>query len=251
MRFMLAEMMKPNQKEDRCFHNQTMIQFFEWNLPNDGHFWKNIRKEKIELTNKGITIVWLPPAFKGHSGINSVGYDLYDLFDLGEFHQKKTTRTKYGTKDEYLEAIQALQYHGIKVIADIVLNHKAGADRYTEVNAIVCDENNRTKKKGEERQIRAWTEFDFPGRGETYSSFKWTVNCFNSINYDANSKEKEIFLFTHKKWNEGVDNEKGNFDYLMFAKQRDYFISKDVMGWTREGIILSNSMKNDEDQTMR
>ena len=32
---------------------------------------------------------------------------VYDMYDLGEFNQKNTIRTKYGTKDEYLAAIQA------------------------------------------------------------------------------------------------------------------------------------------------
>ena len=40
-------------------------------------------------------------------GTKEVGYAAYDLYDLGEFDQKGTTRTKYGTKDEYLEAIKS------------------------------------------------------------------------------------------------------------------------------------------------
>ena len=36
--------------------------------------------------------------------------------------------TKYGTKDEYLAAIEALHEAGIAVCADIVLNHRMGAD---------------------------------------------------------------------------------------------------------------------------
>ncbi len=50
----------------------------------------------------GINMVWLPPAYKGASGGYSVGYDSYDLFDLGEFDQKGSIPTKYGDKAQLL-----------------------------------------------------------------------------------------------------------------------------------------------------
>ncbi|PIG95994.1 hypothetical protein CS542_09695 [Pedobacter sp. IW39] len=59
--------------------------------------------------------------------VDSVGYDCYDLFDLGEFDQKNSVPTKYGTKDEYLR-INALHEQQHMVLADVVFNHKAGAD---------------------------------------------------------------------------------------------------------------------------
>ena len=37
----------------------------------------------------GIISVWFPPAYKGTNGGYSLGYDAYDLYDLGEFDQKK------------------------------------------------------------------------------------------------------------------------------------------------------------------
>jgi alpha-amylase len=38
------------------------------------------------------------PPTRGGGG-HSVGYDTYDLFDLGEFDQKGSVPTKYGTRD--------------------------------------------------------------------------------------------------------------------------------------------------------
>ena len=52
------------------------------------------------------------------------------FFDLGEFDQKGTVRTKYGFKEDYLQAIQTLKSHEIQPMADVVLNHKAAADRF-------------------------------------------------------------------------------------------------------------------------
>ena len=102
--------------------NQTLMQYFEWYLPDDGQHWNRLAEDAPNLAAKGIRKVWMPPAFKG-TGSNDVGYGVYDLFDLGEFDQKGTVRTKYGLKEEYLRAIEALSQNGIEAIADVVLNH--------------------------------------------------------------------------------------------------------------------------------
>lgn len=67
-----------------------------------------------------------PPAYKGSAGINDVGYGVYDTYDLGEFDQKGTVRTKYGTRAEYLAAIRMLHLADLQVLPDIVLNHRMG-----------------------------------------------------------------------------------------------------------------------------
>jgi alpha-amylase len=43
-------------------------------------------------------------------------------WDLGEFHQKGTTNTRWGSKDELLRAISVAKQHGIDVLIDAVLN---------------------------------------------------------------------------------------------------------------------------------
>ena len=108
--------------------NRTMIQDFEWYLPADGRHWRRCAEQAAALKELGITDVWLPPAFKGTGGAEDVGYGVYDTYDLGEFSQKGSVATKYGTREEYLEAVRALQAQGIAVYADIVLNHRMGAD---------------------------------------------------------------------------------------------------------------------------
>ena len=107
---------------------RTLIQFFEWYLPADGGHWRRTAEAAEYLAGLGVTDVWLPPAYKGQAGIDDVGYGVYDLYDLGEFEQKGSVPTKYGTKDEYLAAIDQLHAHGLRVIADVVLNHRMGAD---------------------------------------------------------------------------------------------------------------------------
>jgi alpha-amylase len=197
--------------------NNTFMQYFEWYLPSDSTLWNKVTKDAKHLKDLGITGVWLPPAYKGASGKNDVGYGVYDLYDLGEFYQKESIPTKYGTKDEYLNAVKTLKENNIKVIADIVLNHKLGADETEEVLAIQDDANDRNVSLSEAKPIRAWTKYNFPGRNNTYSDFKWDWTHFHGIDWDEDTLTTSIYKFYGKHWDENVDKENGNFDYLMGA----------------------------------
>ena len=191
------------------------MQFFEWYLPNDGFWWKRCAAKAQNLANLGITDIWLPPAYKCTSQ-DDVGYSIYDLYDLGEFNQKGTVRTKYGTKEEYIEAVKALHDEGIRVYADIVLNHKMGGDELEKIRAVPVSPENRYQPVGEEQTISAWSKFNFPGRKNKYSSFKWNQSHFTGTDWDEITKEKgRIFRFTGKNWDPDTDPEFGNFDYLM------------------------------------
>ncbi len=195
--------------------NKTMMQYFEWYMPSNCNLWSNLIKVAPTLHKMGITSVWLPPACKAASGINDTGYGVYDLYDLGEFDQKGSIKTKYGTKDEYISAIRALQLEGIQVLADIVLNHRMGADETQDIIAYKVNPNNRNEVIGDYRTISAWTKFNFEGRNNAYSDFKLDWSCFTSIDYDNLAKENGIFRFYGKHFSEDVDKELGNYDYLM------------------------------------
>jgi alpha-amylase len=210
-----------------------MIQYFEWYLPSDSTLWNKVAKDAAHLANLGINYIWLPPAYKGASGVNDVGYGVYDLYDLGEFYQKGTIPTKYGTKDEYLDAIKILKENNLKVLADIVLNHKMGADELEEVLAVQDDENNRNVSLTSATPIKAWTKYTFPGRGDKYSSFKWDWTHFHGVDWDDNTKKASIYKFYGKKWDEEVDKEKGNFDYLMGADidMNNNDVSNELIKW--------------------
>ena len=195
--------------------NETMMQYFEWYLPNDGFWWKRCAAKADNLRDLGITSVWLPPAYKGTSQ-EDVGYGVYDLYDLGEFDQKGTVRTKYGTKEEYLEAVRAFHEHGIRVFADIVLDHRMGGDETEEVTAVEDSPEDRNVQIGGEQKVRVWSKFTFPGRKEKYSRFVWDHTCFSGTDWDENTREEGlIYRFVGKKWDQDTDPEKGNFDYLM------------------------------------
>ena len=180
--------------------NGTMMQYFEWELPADSTLWKTLKTDAAKLKNLGITALWLPPAYKGAAGVDDVGYGVYDLYDLGEFKQKGTVATKYGTKAEYLAAIKALHAKGINVYADVVFNHKMGADEVEEVTAEEFNANSRNQMVSESKTIGAWTKFTFPGRKGKYSDFTWNWNHFDGIDWDQDRAKKSIFAFEGKNW---------------------------------------------------
>jgi alpha-amylase len=198
--------------------NGTLMQFFHWYYPGDGSLWNDLASKAEELKNVGFTALWLPPAYKGWTGVEDRGYGIYDLFDLGEFEQKETVRTRWGTKEEFLNALSAAKAQGIQVYEDIVFNHKNGADETEEVEAVAVDRENRNNPppgQGQRQLIEVWSRFLFPGRGDIYSPMKWHWYHFDATDFNQKTQSKDIlWRLKEKVFDTPVDPEKGNFDYL-------------------------------------
>ena len=222
--------------------NEVLLQAFEQQIPADGSHWRTIGEKAGEFASLSISALWLPPAGKGAGlvgGANaSVGYDVYDLYDLGEFDQKGTVRTKYGTKAELLDAIRRLHEKGISVYADVVLNHMMGADGEEFIPVVEVYSGNRNRAVNRVRMESLHTRFNFPGRNGCYSSFQWNHTHFTgcqqekpgysyteppwwkfwrrpSWEINGEGERDRIFRFENKQWAQDVDCENGNFDYLM------------------------------------
>jgi alpha-amylase len=109
----------------------VLMQAFYWDCPkleNREYNWWNFVKSKIPvLKSAGFSALWLPPPSKAASN-PSMGYDVYDYFDLGEFDQKGFVRTWFGSKDELIKLIRAAHQSGLQVYSDVVLNHNSGGD---------------------------------------------------------------------------------------------------------------------------
>lgn len=212
---------------------ETLMQYFEWNLPSDGRHWKRTAANARALAANGFSLLWLPPAFKGFSGMNDVGYGIYDLYDLGEFDAKGSVLTKYGSKEDYLQAVRALQKEGIGVLADIVLNHKMGADCQETVIARDVNTSNREQTYDDPRPVQVWTCFTFPARKGVYSSFQWNWQDFSGTDYTKPDGSCGILLFDGKHWSTRVSAEQGNFDFIMgcdvdFSSER---VRKELYDW--------------------
>ena len=189
----------------------TMMQTFHWYTPDHGRFWNDWAQRVDELRRQGFTALWLPPAHKGMAGTYDVGYGVYDLFDCGEFDQKGTVRTKYGTKAEFQRCIAEAHRAGLQVYGDVVLNHKMGADASQRVPGVVAvDPHDRNRTLGDHHDRDLWTYFAFPGRGDVYSSLKWEW-----WHFDATKEWGTIYKLKDKQFETHVDQENVNYDFLM------------------------------------
>ncbi|MFC0141011.1 alpha-amylase [Erwinia mallotivora] len=219
--------------------NPTLLQFFHWYYPDGSKLWPEAAERAAWLAEIGITDVWLPPAYKGESGGYSVGYDTYDLFDLGEFDQKGSRATKYGDKEQLLAAVNALRKADVGVVMDVVLNHKMGADEKEPVQVNRVNPDNREEIYPEVMEAEAWTRFTFPVREGKYSQFVWDFKCFSGVDHIENPDENGVFKivndYTGEGWNDQVDDELGNFDYLMGANIdfRNHAVTEELKYWAR------------------
>ena len=146
----------------------VLLQAFYWNCPLlegcEGRWLRTIKTYLPSLAADGFTALWLPPASKAAEW-NSMGYDPYDYFDLGEYNQKGRTETWFGTKQDLLDFIASAHANSLQVYADVVLNHNSGGDGQ-ETNPI-------------DNQLR-WTKFT-PASGKFARD--WT--CFHPSVYET------------------------------------------------------------------
>jgi alpha-amylase len=222
----------------------VMFQYFEWNCKNDGSLWRELAERAQEIKNLGTTAVWMPPPYKAMNGINDTGYAPYDLYDLGEFDQKGTVRTRYGTKEEYLKAVEAVQSVGMDAYADIVLDHRLGGDETEEVEIVEINPDDRNVALGEPYKIKAWSHYKFPGRGDKYSAFKWHWQHFVAFGCNAAVKDDcgKIYRVKDKTFSGEVCFEHGNFDYLMGGDVDQYHpdVRAETLAWGKWFLETSN-----------
>lgn len=115
--------------------DNIIMQGFYWNTihgdtanqTTGGIWWDTIATVAPQLKNAGYTILWTPPAQKGFVGVLDMGYGIADYYDYGQFNQYGSIRTRHGNLAELQNAINTLHTNNIKVMADIVFNHRAGA----------------------------------------------------------------------------------------------------------------------------
>ena len=161
----------------------VMLQGFYWDCATKedkrGEWWKYLTAEVPRLGKKGAGFdsIWLPPISKA-ADPNSMGYDPYDYFDLGDFDQKGSLKTAFGNSEELRTLIATIHDNGMGAIADMVINHNSGADE---------EETNPLDGK------KRWTKFT-PASGR----FPRDWNCFHPSRYERVMVEGEQFAgFPH------------------------------------------------------
>jgi len=116
----------PPAREATTPSTEVMLQAFYWDVPAGGTWWDNINSKLDEWKASGVTALWLPVISKAESGAFSMGYDPYDYFDFGQYNQKGTTETRFGSYTELKSLLANAKAKGFKLIADIILNHNSG-----------------------------------------------------------------------------------------------------------------------------
>ena len=124
--------------------DDVMMQGFYWDVPVDeanknGFWWDSLAVKANHLGNAGITGIWTPSSPKGNFGIIDMGYGIFDHFDLGNYNQKGTTETRFGSRAELEAMVDSMHANGIEVYLDVILNHLYTGDSEEETNPEVKD----------------------------------------------------------------------------------------------------------------
>jgi alpha-amylase len=116
------------------WNGKVVLQGFFWDCWNENYpqdWYTYLAKLAPRLREMGFDGIWTPPSSKGMGGVNSMGYDLFDHYDLGDKDQKGTVATRFGDKDSFLRLIAVAHANGLEIYPDIVLNHVIGGEEDT------------------------------------------------------------------------------------------------------------------------
>ena len=101
-----------------------MLQGWYWDYPQvvDGknYMW-NLALKADALKEAGFTYVWLPPIAKGTGGNYSMGYDIRDYYDIGNYGF-----ARWGNANHYDTLVNYFDAAGLKIVADVIFNHRDG-----------------------------------------------------------------------------------------------------------------------------
>ncbi|MCX8056925.1 MAG: alpha-amylase family glycosyl hydrolase [Ignavibacteria bacterium] len=165
--FLLIELLFNSSKIfSQTPQGDTYLQGFYWNVFPGGVWWDSLSKLATKIKSAGFSSIYIPPPSKGAGGGFSMGYDIYDHYDFGEFYQKGSVETRFGSKSELQQMIKTFKTLGIDVYVDVVLNHTAGGELRSKNNC---------------RTDSAWLIFNYP-----FGSKRFPKNA-NSFNPSENN----------------------------------------------------------------
>ncbi|XVF43058.1 hypothetical protein PTKIN_Ptkin02bG0010400 [Pterospermum kingtungense] len=91
---------------------EILCQGFNWESHKSGRWYMELKEKAYEISSLGFTLIWLPPPTES---VSPEGYMPKDLYDLN---------SRYGAIDELKELVKSLHEVGLKVLGDVVLNHR-------------------------------------------------------------------------------------------------------------------------------
>ncbi|CAJ1939915.1 unnamed protein product [Sphenostylis stenocarpa] len=91
---------------------EILCQGFNWESHKSGRWYMELKEKAEELASFGFTVIWLPPPTES---VSPEGYMPKDLYNLN---------SRYGTIDQLKDVVKSFHEVGIKVLGDVVLNHR-------------------------------------------------------------------------------------------------------------------------------
>ena len=104
----------------RAQHDVSPAPFLQWFESS----YETIERRTADLFAVGYGAVWLPPPGRADLGDFSVGYDVYDRFDLG----RPRRPTLYGTETGLKTVGEAFHRAGLDMHVDAIINHNGFSD---------------------------------------------------------------------------------------------------------------------------
>lgn len=263
------------------WNGKVVLQAYWWDYWNNNYpnGWYNYLAELApRLRGLGIDAVWIPPSSKGGNGTGDVGYGTFDHYDLGDKYQKGTTKTRLGTKDEYLRMVAIMHANGVDVIQDVVLNHTFGAGsldgsggsdpnawdnkyknfRYVSYSTPATNETAANYLARSGRWSKNWQNFN-PNPGNNNNSGDWDSEMFGpdnsyysgasgkSSNATFNPTQSNLYMREQARdWMVWLKKQSGVDGFRLDAvKHFPYYVTQDVLwnvkynaGWANGGANM-------------
>ena len=179
--------------------SDVFMQGFYWNSPPGGVWYDSLSALAPRLSSAGFGAIWVPSPVKGAGGSLSMGYDPYDHYDFGDYNQKGTVETRFGSKAELLGMLNSMHNVGVQVFADAVLNHMQGGERLAPYQC---------KPSGSSVPDSAYLIFNYPygsGRFKKDSSMFYPNSAHCDVQPPYHGPSDPIY-----KFGEWLDKEKIN-----------------------------------------
>ncbi len=110
--------------------SDVFMQGFYWNSNPGGIWWDSLASLAPKIGAAGFGAIWFPSPVKGAGGGFSMGYDPYDHYDFGQYNQKGSVETRFGSRQELIRSINAFHAVGMQVFADAVMGHMNGGEQF-------------------------------------------------------------------------------------------------------------------------
>lgn len=171
--------------EAKLYDDKTsavMLQGFHWESARVGNWWKILESKASSIGKSGFDIVWFPPSSQAAS---DEGYLPNRLFNQV---------SRYGNTEELKSAISAFHKAGVKVLADIVINHRVGVKDWADFSDpewgpdSVCGDDEWPWAKGEKDtgiKYSAARDIDHTKEYVQQSIIKWMKWLKSDIGYDG------------------------------------------------------------------